>query len=124
MGTSKKILIIDDERLLHTMMSSVLGAHGFEVVSAMTGEEGLALASSEKPDLIVLDVIMPKMKGRDVCAKLKGNPVTRHIPVIFLTAKDSEDDIRAEMEAGAAGHVIKPVNITSFVKLVKQTLGR
>ena len=123
MGTSKKILIIDDERMLHTMMHSVLGAHGFEVVSAMTGEDGLALASSERPDLIVLDVMMPKMKGREVCAKIKADSRLEHIPVIFLTAKDSDDDVQAEFDAGAIGHVTKPVNTSVFMKLVKRALG-
>lgn len=123
MRMSKKILVVDDERLLHTMMRSILETHGFEVVSAMTGEEGLAMASSEKPDLIVLDVVMPKMKGREVCAKLKADPRTEHIPVIFLTAKDSADDVEAEFDAGAMGHVTKPVNVSVFMKMVKKALG-
>ena len=123
MAASKKILIIDDERMLHTMMKPILGAHGFSVVPAMSGEEGLALAISEKPDLILLDVMMPQMKGREVCAKLKEDPKTARIPVIFLTAKDSDDDVRAELDAGAIGHITKPVNMNNFVKLVKQALG-
>ncbi len=123
MGMPKKILIIDDERLIHAMMKPVLGAHGFEVVSAMTGEEGLLLASSDRPDLIVLDVMMPKMKGREVCVKIKADPAIAHIPVIFLTAKDSDDDVQAELEAGAMGHITKPINIAQFVKLVKKALG-
>ncbi|MBF0123237.1 MAG: response regulator [Candidatus Omnitrophica bacterium] len=122
MGTTKKILLVDDERMLHSMMKSVLGVHGFEVVSAMSGEEGLAMVATEKPDLIVLDVMMPKMKGREVCARIKADPTTAHIPVIFLTAKDSDDDVLAELHVGAIGHITKPLNISNFVKLVKQAL--
>ncbi len=123
MSASKKILIIDDERMLHTMLKPILGSHGFDVVSAMTGEEGLVLAASEKPDLILLDVMMPQMKGREVCARLKADPVTAPIPVLFLTAKDSEDDVEAELAAGAVGHITKPVNMNNFIKTVKQALG-
>lgn len=123
MSASKKILIIDDERMLHAMLKPILGAHGFDVASAMTGEEGLALAASERPDLILLDVMMPRMKGREVCARLKADPQTAPIPILFLTAKDSDDDVQAELAAGAVGHITKPVNMNNFIKTVKQALG-
>jgi DNA-binding response OmpR family regulator len=118
-----KVLLIDDERALHVMLKSVLGSHGFEVISAMTGEDGVALARIHKPDLIVLDVIMPTMKGREVCAKLKKDPATVAIPVLFLTAKDSSEDVKAELEVGAVGHVTKPINPTHLVKQMKKVLG-
>ncbi len=117
-----KVLLIDDERTLHTMLKSVLGAYGFDVVSAMNGEEGLALAVSERPGLILLDVILPTIKGREVCRRLKASRETAHIPVLFLTAKDSQDDVKAELEVGAAGHISKPINSSSLVKLVKKTI--
>ncbi|MBF0569697.1 MAG: response regulator [Candidatus Omnitrophica bacterium] len=118
-----KVLIIDDERTLHAMLKPILGSHGFEVISALTGEEGLALARKEKPALVVLDVIMPAMKGREVCRRLKNDPETASIPVLFLTAKDSPDDVRAELEAGAVGHVTKPINPSHLVKQMKKVLG-
>lgn len=123
MSAHKKILVVDDERTLHAMLKPVLSAYGLEVISAMNGEEGLSLAISEKPDLIILDVIMPTIKGREVCKQLKSSSVTGHIPVLFLTAKDSEDDVQAELEAGAVGHVTKPINSAQLVKLVKKILG-
>ena len=123
MSAPKRILVIDDERTLHAMLKPVLSAYGLEVISAMNGEEGLSLAMSEKPDLIILDVIMPTIKGREVCRKIKESPVTAHIPVLFLTAKDSEDDVQAEIEAGALGHVTKPINPVQLVKLAKKILG-
>ena len=120
---SKKILLIDDERTLHVMLKPILGSYGFEVISATSGEAGLALAVTEKPGLILLDVIMPTIKGREVCKRLKESPETAHIPILFLTAKDSEDDVKAELAAGAVGHVTKPINSASLVRLIKKTMG-
>jgi CheY-like chemotaxis protein len=124
MPDAKRILIIDDERLLHAMLKSVLGAHGYETISAMTGEDGLAMARSEHPDMILLDVIMPKMKGREVCRSLKADPVTRSIPVVFLTAKDSPDDQEAELAAGALAHLNKPIHAATLLRCVKRVLGQ
>lgn len=118
-----KILLIDDDRAVHTMLKSVFAANGYEVVSAMSGEEGLLLAESERPGLILLDVILPKMKGREVCKRLKASHATAAIPVLFLTAKDSDDDVKAEMAVGAVGHVTKPINSNSLLRLVKKTLS-
>jgi DNA-binding response OmpR family regulator len=118
-----KILIIDDDKTLHATLKPVLSAHGFDIVSAHSGEEGLGLVVSEKPDLVLLDVIMPGIKGREVCRKIKADPVSTNIPVLFLTAKDSEDDVRAEIEAGASGHITKPVNSMPLVRQIKKTLG-
>ncbi|MBF0330442.1 MAG: response regulator [Candidatus Omnitrophica bacterium] len=118
-----KILIIDDDKTLHATLKPVLGANGFDIVSAYSGEEGLEQVLAEKPDLILLDVIMPGIKGRDVCRRLKADPVTADIPVLFLTAKNSDDDIRAEIDAGAAGHITKPVNSMPLVRQIKKTLG-
>jgi DNA-binding response OmpR family regulator len=119
----KKVLIVDDDRMLHGMLHPILSSYGFEVVSAMSGEEGLQLAASDHPDIIVLDVIMPKMKGREVCKRLKEVPATQNIPVVFLTAKGSEDDIKAELEVGAVGHITKPVNPAFLVQRINEILG-
>ncbi len=120
---NKTVLIIDDEKMLHTMLKSVLAVHDIDVISAMSGEEGLKLLSIGKPDLIILDVLMPGMKGREVCRRLKALDATKNIPVLFLTAKDSEDDMRAEFELGAVGHITKPINSNNLVKRVKEILG-
>ncbi len=118
-----RILVIDDERTLHAMLQTVLGSHGFDVVSAFNGEEGLALARAGNIDLILLDVIMPGMKGREVCRTLKNDPATKDIPVVFLTAKDSSEDVAAELQAGAIGHITKPVNSMLLVGKIKHALG-
>jgi DNA-binding response OmpR family regulator len=118
-----KILIIDDDKALQLMLKTVLASHGFDVISTYSGEEGLALAKKEKPDLIILDVIMPGIKGREVCSRLKAEADSKDIPVLFLTAKDSDDDVAAELGVGAVGHVTKPVNSMSLVRKIKQILG-
>lgn len=123
MSDIKRVLIVDDEKGLHTMLKTVLASHGIEALSAFTGEEGLAMAKSEKPDIIILDVILPGIKGREVCKRLKADPATSTIPVAFLTAKSSEDDIKAELEAGAIAHITKPINSMSLVQQVKKILG-
>ncbi len=105
------------------MISSDLEANGFKVWTAPEGESGIKLARSRKPDLIILDVLLPGMKGRQICAKLKEDPDTKDIPVIFLTAKDSPDDVLAEIQAGALGHLTKPVNSQKLLIEVRNILG-
>ena len=123
MSDIKKVLVVDDEKVLQSMLKSVLGANGIDVISAYTGEEGLLLATSQKPDLIFLDVIMPRMKGREVCERLKADPLTKDIPVIFLTVKNSVDDVKAELALGAIGHITKPIHSASLIEEVKKALG-
>ena len=113
----KTVLIIDDDMgLLKTMKNGLL-KEGYSVLTANTGEKGIEIARTKRPSLIILDVILPKMKGREVCIKLKKEDKTKDIPVIFLTAKDSLDDIKAEMEIGAVSHITKPVH---FPKLLME----
>ncbi len=119
----KKILIVDDDQGFTKMVKTNLSDRGFEVIVAVTGERGLVLAQARRPDLILLDVILPGIKGREVCTRLKNNPQTKSIPVIFLTAKNSPDDIRAEMEAGGLTHITKPVDFTKLLDEINRTLG-
>ena len=119
----KRVLLVDDDKGLVRMVKSSLSAQGYDVMTAWTGEVGLHLAKREKPDLILLDVILPGMKGREVCTRLKADTDTRSIPVIFLTAKDSPDDVKAEMEAGGICHLTKPVNAQKLLAEIKRVLG-
>lgn len=117
-----RLLVIDDDRGFLNMVKTMLNAKGFDVLMALTGEEGLKLAQRRKPALIILDVILPKMKGREVCRRLKENPLTAHIPVIFLTAKNSPDDIRAELEAGGLEHLNKPLDFHQLLEALNRIL--
>ena len=121
---NKKILLVDDDAGVHLVLIPVLSKAGYMAVSAKTGEQSLMLALKERPDLIILDVIMPGIKGRDLCKKIKAYDVLKNIPVVFLTAKDSEDDIKAEMEAGAVAHLTKPVNPTDLLQTISGIIGK
>lgn len=119
----KSILVIDDDEGIQMTLKSILLDRGYSVLSAVNGERGIQIALAQHPDLILLDVILPGMKGRAVCAKLKEDPKTKDIPVLFLTAKDSEDDIQAEIAVGALGHMTKPVKPKVLLNEVKKVLG-
>ena len=121
---SKKILLVDDDPGMHLIVVPILSKAGYSVLSAKNGEQALHLALNERPDLILLDVIMPGIKGRDLCKKIKAYDVLKNIAVIFLTAKNSQDDIQAELEAGAVTHLTKPVNPTDLLKTVEGIIGK
>jgi CheY-like chemotaxis protein len=115
---NKSILLVDDDEVVIKTLRPVLLSHGYAVLTAMSGEDGLQIARRQKPDLIILDVILPGIKGRQVCQQLKGAPETAGIPVVFLTSKDSPEDLKAEKELGAAGHITKPVNMRLLVETI------
>lgn len=119
----KSILVVDDDEGIQTTLKRILLDRGYSVLSAFNGERGVQVAMTQQPDLILLDVILPGMKGRSVCAKLKEEELTKHIPVIFLTAKDSPDDIEAEREAGGIGHMTKPIKSRLLLSEIKRILG-
>ena len=121
---SKKILLVDDDPGMHLIVVPILSKAGYTVLSAKNGEQALHLALNERPDLILLDVIMPGIKGRDLCKKIKAYDVIKNIAVIFLTAKNSEDDIQAELDAGAVTHLTKPVNPMELLKTVDGIIGK
>ena len=104
----KRILLVDDTKDILLVVARRLQSWGYEVFTAESGEEGLRIAEEQVPDLILLDIMMPKMKGRDVCAKLKADPRTEKIPVIFLTALGLADHIKAGMDLGADDYIVKP----------------
>jgi CheY-like chemotaxis protein len=118
----RTILVVDDDKGLRKIMTAYFTKQGMTVLTAQTGEEGLEIARKRRPDLIILDVILPRMKGRAVCSKLKEDPRTRNIPVIFLTAKYSPDDVMAEIQAGGVAHITKPINLSELSSEIKKYL--
>ena len=107
--TNKTILIIDDEEPIRELLKLTLQSAGFDsVLEASNGEDGLALAMRYKPDLILLDLMLPGMDGLSVCRHLKTSPDTRMIPIIMLTAKSDESDIVVGLEMGANDYITKP----------------
>jgi DNA-binding response OmpR family regulator len=118
-----KILIAEDERDIRDLIIFTLRYHGYDVSAATNGEEALELALSEAPDLIILDVRMPRMTGYDVCRQLKANKATGNIPVAFLSAKGQEAEVQAGLDAGAIAYILKPFAPDELVKRVKEFLG-
>ena len=106
----KKITVIDDEKDLVETIKSFLGIRGYDISYAYNGEDGLRVIREEKPDVVVLDVMMPKMDGRDVLVQMKKEETLKDIPVLLLTAK--EEDIHREycIEMGAYEFIPKPYN--------------
>lgn len=103
-----KILVVDDEPDVVELVERTLRTEGFEVLSAYDGIAALDMASTDKPDLILLDLMMPMMSGYEVCEQLKSNPSTQHIPVICLSSAHTMDARNTSMRAGAATLVTKP----------------
>lgn len=116
------ILVVDDDEILLKTIRPLLIFHGCSVLTAASGEEGLQIVKIQKPDMVILDVLLPKMKGREVCRALKEDESTKNIPVVFLTAKDSPEDIQAEMAAGAAAHLTKPLNPRQLIATIRDLL--
>ncbi len=105
---SNKVLVCDDEPYILESVAYIVEKEGYEVLTAEDGEEGLILAKEEKPKLMFLDVMMPKMTGYQVCEELKGNPETKDIHVIMLTARGQDSDEQRAQEVGADEYMTKP----------------
>jgi DNA-binding response OmpR family regulator len=120
---NKKILLVDDEQDLVETMEMSLEAKGFEILKAYDGEEGLKLAIEANPDLIILDLMMPKMNGYQVCWEIKNNEKTKHLRVIMLTAKAQESDKFWGYETGADDYVTKPFEMAELVKKINSFLA-
>jgi len=121
---SQKILLIDDEPDVLDMVELNLKSSGFKVSSAQDGEVGIRKARDEQPTLIVLDLMLPRMSGLEVCKNLKKDPATMGIPVIMLTAKSDEVDRIVGLELGADDYVTKPFSPRELVLRIKSVLRR
>lgn len=119
----KKILFIEDESALQKTIGEILRQEGYNVVSALDGEVGLRLGKSEKPDLIILDLVLPKIHGFDVLKQLKTDEETKTIPVIVLTNLEGIGDIDRALEAGATTYLVKAqYSLDEILEKVKQTI--
>jgi DNA-binding response OmpR family regulator len=120
---AKKILIIEDYPATSKMLSEILEMEGITTLIEPDGRKGLNLAAREKPDLILLDIMLPTMSGLEICANLKNNPETREIPIIMVSVKASDEDIKAGLAKGANGYISKPFNLFKLLEIVKKQLG-
>jgi len=119
-----KVLVVDDEEYIQHILNFSFGAEGYEVITAADGEEAVTVARSEKPDIIVLDIMMPKMDGYEACKQIKADPQTQNIPVILLTAKGREVDRKLGAEAGADDYVVKPFSPGRLIERVEGFIKR
>ncbi|ULT55930.1 response regulator transcription factor [Neobacillus drentensis] len=117
-----KVLVVDDEQSIVTLLQYNLEQAGFEVVTAMDGAEGKRLAETEAPDMIVLDLMLPKLDGMDVCKKLRQQNIMT--PILMLTAKDDELDKILGLELGADDYMVKPFSPREVIARVKAILRR
>ncbi len=117
-----KILVVDDELYIRNILDFALESEGFEVITAADGEQALQKALSQVPDLIVLDVMMPKLDGFEVCRAVKAKEETRHIPVILLTARDKEADRRRGEEVKCDAYLTKPFSPNKLAEVVRSFL--
>ena len=119
-----KILTIEDDKNIQKLLSMNFSQEGFQVLQAFDGVDGLNKALELKPDLIILDINLPKMKGVEVCKKLKSNESTRHIPIIMLTVRKDEIDRIVGFEIGADDYVTKPFSVRELILRVEAVLRR
>jgi CheY-like chemotaxis protein len=119
-----KILIAEDERDIRDLITFTLTFAGYQVVAAANGEEALQKTRQEIPDLIMMDVRMPKMTGYEACIEMKKDPAIQHIPVVFLSAKGQDSEVNTGLEAGAVEYILKPFSPEELVGHVRDLLQK
>jgi DNA-binding response OmpR family regulator len=123
-GTMTKILIAEDERDLRDLLVFSLRFANYEVIAASNGEEAVTLARQEIPDLILMDVRMPRMTGYEACAAIKSEKILQDIPIIFLSAKGQDSEIKAGLDAGAVEYLLKPIAPDKLSASIHAVLAR
>ena len=119
-----KILVAEDSSTVRRLVAARLAADGYEVIEAEDGEAALSLARSERPDLIVLDKVMPKLDGFEVVRALREDPVTRSLPIVMLTERTSEDDVLGGLDLGVEEYMPKPFSPRELSLRVRRALDR
>lgn len=122
--SKKKVLIVEDEESLLKLESILLTSRGYDVCSARNGKSAMAMLESEKPDIVLLDIMLPEMDGFEVCRQIKSNPQTSSIPVIMLTAKKSREDMATGEQAGADWYITKPFKSAMVVETIQRFLNK
>jgi DNA-binding response OmpR family regulator len=120
MSETPKVLVVDDDEHILRSLSQYLELEDFRVISASSGPEALRLFAEEKPDLLVLDVMMPGMDGFQVLESLRKDPETAHVPVLMLTARDQHNDIVKGYQMGATSYLVKPFNLDELVEAIRE----
>ncbi|HIJ64388.1 MAG TPA: response regulator [Candidatus Hydrogenedentes bacterium] len=120
----QKILVVDDEPDVVAFLERILVAEQFEVVSAYDGISAIDIAAAEKPDVVLLDIMMPMMSGYEVCEQLKADPVTQHIPIVCLTSAVTPDARVRSLQVGAADVLTKPILPAELVAQLRRHIAQ
>lgn len=121
---SARILVVDDEPEIHAVLGKLLSREGFEVESAYSAEDAFKSIDSSKPDLIILDIMMPRVSGIEVCNKLKADPKTKDIMILIVSARDAQADRIEGLKQGADDYVSKPFHLRSLVRKIEHMLDK
>jgi two-component system cell cycle response regulator DivK len=119
----KTILIVEDQPMNLKLARDLLQRFGYETLEAINGEQGVALANSMKPDLILMDIMMPKMDGLEATRIIKADIKTKHIPIIALTSYAMKGDRERTIDAGCDAYLAKPIDIQELLNIVRKYLG-
>ena len=119
----KRILVVEDEETLLELESILLTSKGYHVEVAMDGKSALELVANMKPDLVLLDIMIPEIDGFEVCRQIKANMATRHIPVIMLSAKKGKKDLVMGEQAGADWYITKPFKSAMVIETIQRLLS-
>jgi CheY-like chemotaxis protein len=121
--TRKKVLLVDDSNTVLMMEKMILAKGPYDIVTARDGVEGVAKAKSERPDAILLDVMMPNLDGLSACAAIRAEPSTAHIPIVMVTTRGEEANIETAFRNGANDYVTKPINGLELLSKLSNILG-
>jgi DNA-binding response OmpR family regulator len=121
--SKKKILVVDDSRTALFMVTTILRKERYELVTANDGEQALEMAVAELPDLILMDVIMPRKTGFEACRELKRREDTKSIPVILVTTRGEGENVEAGFQSGCNDYVTKPINAQELLTKVRDHMG-
>ena len=120
---ARKILLVDDSATVLMMERMILASERFQIVTASNGEEAHERARTELPDLILMDIVMPKMTGIQACRAIKDDPTTKHIPIILVTTRGEAESMEAGYDSGCNDYVTKPVNSAELLGKIRNLLG-
>ncbi len=123
-GSLKKVLVVEDDQDNREMVLKVLKHNGYQAIEAVDGEEAIEKTKAEKPDLILLDLYIPKMDGYEVTRRLKGDRGLKHIPIIALTAHAMKGNREEALAAGCDGYIAKPINVRELPQQIEHFLRR
>lgn len=123
MEARKKILVVDDSRAMVMMQSLILRKGPYDLLTASDGDEAVEKAVAEHPDLILMDVVMPRMTGFEACRALRARPETQTIPIIFVTTRGEGENVETGFSAGGSDYVTKPVDAAELLAKVRSQIG-